>query len=137
MILYRTADGFVLEDNGKCYSLVARDMDEIICHPDIYDYLESVTAGGAVTSPPSKDELLAPIGRQEVWAAGVTYFRSRTARMQESEEAGVGASIRPPFINNIKTKHPPVRIGSLKSAHPRPAATIPLRQPGHGLLWLR
>ena len=29
-----------------------------------------------------------PIGDQEVWAAGVTYFRSRTARMEEAETAG-------------------------------------------------
>ena len=29
--------------------------------------------------------LLAPIDRQEVWAAGVTYTRSRTARMEESK----------------------------------------------------
>src|SRR5262245_23121946 len=33
--------------------------------------------------------LLAPIDRQEVWAAGVTYKRSRTARMEESEGAAV------------------------------------------------
>lgn len=32
--------------------------------------------------------LLAPLGDQEVWAAGVTYFRSRTARMEEAETAG-------------------------------------------------
>lgn len=31
--------------------------------------------------------LLAPIDRQEVWAAGVTYKRSQVARMQESESA--------------------------------------------------
>jgi len=30
----------------------------------------------------------APIGDQEVWAAGVTYFRSKTARMEEAEQAG-------------------------------------------------
>lgn len=29
-----------------------------------------------------------PLGNQEVWAAGVTYYRSRTARMEESEQAG-------------------------------------------------
>ena len=29
-----------------------------------------------------------PIGRQEVWAAGVTYFRSRSARMEESKQSG-------------------------------------------------
>ena len=32
--------------------------------------------------------MLAPVVSQEVWAAGVTYFRSRTARMEESEQAG-------------------------------------------------
>ncbi len=31
------------------------------------------------------------VDRQEVWAAGVTYFRSRTARMEESETAGGGS----------------------------------------------
>lgn len=31
------------------------------------------------------NDLQAPIATQEVWAAGVTYFRSRTARMEESE----------------------------------------------------
>lgn len=32
----------------------------------------------------------APIGTQEIWAAGVTYLRSRTARMEESKDAGGG-----------------------------------------------
>lgn len=39
---------------------------------------------------PMPDTLLAPIGSQEVWAAGVTYLRSRTARMEESKDAGGG-----------------------------------------------
>ncbi len=30
----------------------------------------------------------APISDQEIWAAGVTYYRSRTARMEEAEVAG-------------------------------------------------
>lgn len=33
----------------------------------------------------------APVGQQEIWAAGVTYFRSRTARMEESKDAGGGS----------------------------------------------
>jgi 2-dehydro-3-deoxy-D-arabinonate dehydratase len=36
------------------------------------------------------NDLLAPIGSQEIWAAGVTYLRSREARMEESKEAGGG-----------------------------------------------
>ena len=30
-------------------------------------------------------QLLAPVEQQEVWAAGVTYLRSKTARMEESD----------------------------------------------------
>ena len=37
--------------------------------------------------PLAEVRLLAPIDAQEVWAAGVTYRRSRTARMAESEGA--------------------------------------------------
>jgi 2-dehydro-3-deoxy-D-arabinonate dehydratase len=36
------------------------------------------------------NELLAPIVHQEVWAAGVTYFRSRTARMEEAKTGSGG-----------------------------------------------
>ena len=32
--------------------------------------------------------LLPPLGNQEIWAAGVTYFRSREARMEEAESSG-------------------------------------------------
>ncbi|HEX4149257.1 MAG TPA: fumarylacetoacetate hydrolase family protein [Pirellulales bacterium] len=34
-------------------------------------------------------ELLAPVDRQEIWAAGVTYRRSKSARMEESVGAAV------------------------------------------------
>jgi 2-dehydro-3-deoxy-D-arabinonate dehydratase len=36
-------------------------------------------------------ELRAPLVSQEVWAAGVTYYRSRTARMAEAKDAGGGS----------------------------------------------
>jgi 2-dehydro-3-deoxy-D-arabinonate dehydratase len=42
---------------------------------------------GAAPLPLSQVMLLAPIDRQEVWAAGVTYKRSRKARMDESVDA--------------------------------------------------
>ena len=42
----------------------------------------------SATVPEDRAELLAPVdGRTEVWAAGVTYERSRTARMAESENS--------------------------------------------------
>jgi len=44
-------------------------------------------AGGG--PPLSEVELAAPIDEQEVWAAGVTYVRSRDARMEESSQKDV------------------------------------------------
>ena len=45
---------------------------------------------GARSAEPAEDALLAPIeDTQEVWAAGVTYLRSREARMAESETADI------------------------------------------------
>ena len=37
-----------------------------------------------------REQILPPIVSQEVWAAGVTYYRSRTARIEESQAAGGG-----------------------------------------------
>ncbi len=39
----------------------------------------------------SRFQLLPPIDDQEVWAAGVTYTRSKVARMEESKKAGGGS----------------------------------------------
>ena len=56
---------------------------------DIRSELEH-TAGAI---DPAQCELLAPAESQEVWAAGVTYMRSRVARMEESSEADVYAKV--------------------------------------------
>lgn len=50
--------------------------------------VDFLTGADAERMPLSTVSLLAPVDRQEIWAAGVTYVRSRTARMDES----VGAS---------------------------------------------
>lgn len=55
---------------------------------DAADVLSAVnTAAKSEPLPLSDVQLLAPIDQQEVWAAGVTYKRSQTARMEESEAA--------------------------------------------------
>lgn len=47
--------------------------------------LETLANGGHPTLPVADVKLLAPIEGQEVWAAGVTYLRSKKARMEESD----------------------------------------------------
>jgi 2-dehydro-3-deoxy-D-arabinonate dehydratase len=86
MHLYRTRQGPVVESNQRYFSLNV-EWDELINRSDLLEYLNSHIA------PEHESKLgdvLAPIGSQEVWAAGVTYYRSRTARMEESQQAGGG-----------------------------------------------
>jgi 2-dehydro-3-deoxy-D-arabinonate dehydratase len=89
MKIYRLNGGFVVEQGSSFYQFKNPSMwDEIINRDDLYDYLDQLISteakGGNGFHP------LAPIGSQEVWAAGVTYFSSRLARMEESKDAGGG-----------------------------------------------
>jgi 2-dehydro-3-deoxy-D-arabinonate dehydratase len=91
MRLYKTERGPVIEEHGEYFQLAATDWDVLINRSDHELILTSMTRRG-VQLPDFNPETdaLAPIGQQEVWAAGVTYFRSRTARMEESKSAGGG-----------------------------------------------
>jgi 2-dehydro-3-deoxy-D-arabinonate dehydratase len=51
--------------------------------------LDAVARNAGEGIPLSAVTLAAPIDRQEVWAAGVTYLRSRDARMEESNQKSV------------------------------------------------
>src|SRR5437660_1245967 len=91
MRLYRTKNGMVAEDGGKAGLLQDTDWDALFNRKDL---VASLTKAHRSAKPipfdPAKAALLAPIGTQEVWAAGVTYYRSRDARMEESKAAGGG-----------------------------------------------
>jgi 2-dehydro-3-deoxy-D-arabinonate dehydratase len=51
--------------------------------------LAALQAEAPLTQPLAETQLLAPVDEQEVWAAGVTYERSRDARMEESSQQDV------------------------------------------------
>jgi 2-dehydro-3-deoxy-D-arabinonate dehydratase len=88
VILYRTKTGWVAERDRQLIALGEPSLDQLLAREDLHDYLESVTRSGTKAGGLDQSALLAPIGNQEVWAAGVTYFRSRVARMEESEQGG-------------------------------------------------
>jgi 2-dehydro-3-deoxy-D-arabinonate dehydratase len=90
MRLYRTKTGFIVEENGQYYSLHAPDWDQLIASPDLYQRAHAAVHHKPVSAP-KPQEILPPAGTQEVWAAGVTYYRSRNARMDESKDAGGGS----------------------------------------------
>jgi 2-dehydro-3-deoxy-D-arabinonate dehydratase len=90
MKLYRTAFAYFVEDRSQFYRGDDTAWDELVVRDDLLQFLQSsLSRFSAVGAIPSS-ELLAPIGSQEVWAAGVTYYRSRDARMEEAKSAGGG-----------------------------------------------
>jgi len=94
MKLYRRSEGAFVEDAGKFCFLAplqsADDWDALLGDPNLPDRARSAIDDGA-QSHFDPTAILAPVGNQEIWAAGVTYYRSRTARMEESKDAGGGS----------------------------------------------
>jgi 2-dehydro-3-deoxy-D-arabinonate dehydratase len=60
-------------------------MKGLLERADLADELTRLSAAGLTTHALDSVRLLTPVESQEVWAAGVTYLRSREARMVESE----------------------------------------------------
>jgi 2-dehydro-3-deoxy-D-arabinonate dehydratase len=89
MKLYRTASGYLIEEQSRFYRS-SNSWDELFHPDDLYQHLQSSLASLEETDETALDQALAPIGSQEVWAAGVTYYRSRDARMEEAKSAGGG-----------------------------------------------
>jgi len=92
MLLYKTTKGNILEVE-EAYYLIRENWDTLINHDDLYAYLhgyanESQLMSDAEAISAISTHIQAPIGNQEVWAAGVTYLKSRDARMEESQDSG-------------------------------------------------
>lgn len=89
MLLYRTAaDWWVQTTPGNGVRLPLIGTTGLTTREDLFEHLDNLTRSGK--SEPLPRGWLAPIESQEVWAAGVTYYRSREARIAESEDAGGG-----------------------------------------------
>ena len=93
MKVYRFQRGIAVEKGRRFYLFNNRNWDEFVNRDDLYAFLEKETEG-AEPIPDAVElldkELLAPAQSQEIWASGVTYYRSREARMEEAKDAGGG-----------------------------------------------
>jgi len=92
MKIYKLTRGIIVQSQAKSYQL-DEEWDNLINRDNLYQYLAEKVTGLDYISEESAsalvgDALLPPIGSQEVWAAGVTYLRSREARMEESADSG-------------------------------------------------
>lgn len=89
MRVYRTVGGAVVESDCGWFELAGFPWDRLFCQDDPHDWINrQLAVVSPLELPPASIDLRAPIGSQEVWAAGVTYYRSRTARIEESTQGG-------------------------------------------------
>ncbi|HSC55059.1 MAG TPA: fumarylacetoacetate hydrolase family protein [Phnomibacter sp.] len=91
MQVYKTSKAIVIVHDQQCYTAKESNWDAFINRENVYEQTIAEIAGkrpvGGLDWLGSQ-QIAAPIGSQEVWAAGVTYLRSKTARMEESKESG-------------------------------------------------
>jgi 2-dehydro-3-deoxy-D-arabinonate dehydratase len=83
--IYRTTTGLYFHDGTGYYALPDATIDGLFTSTDP---LASLAQRNAERLDSLPGQLLPPIGSQEIWAAGVTYLRSRDARKEESETSG-------------------------------------------------
>jgi 2-dehydro-3-deoxy-D-arabinonate dehydratase len=91
MKLYLTSTGPVVEEHGRHFSVADETWDALVRRDDLLAHLRARVGDGHFRPADMPAKPLAPIGTQEVWAAGVTYLRSKVARMEESSDAGGGS----------------------------------------------
>jgi 2-dehydro-3-deoxy-D-arabinonate dehydratase len=126
--LYRTTQGCFVENEGKYYRYGALSWwDDLIARDDLDQALQDCVAWETLPDQFDWAELLPPIGEQEVWAAGVTYYRSRGARMEESQEAGGGD-----FYDRVYTaERPELFFKSTASRTVGPGGKVRIRADAH------
>jgi len=92
MKLYKTTSRIFAEYEGQSYP-ISEGWDTLVNHSELHHHLVKLVKKATPLDPAIKKDwlksgLVAPIGSQEVWASGVTYLRSRDARMEESKTGG-------------------------------------------------
>ena len=92
MNLYKTKQGIILQNDGKSYILKG-EWDSLVNRNNLFQFLSGELKTILRIDKEEFEEMCntgiqAPIGNQEVWASGVTYLKSRDARMEESQSSG-------------------------------------------------
>ena len=90
MKLYKTKLGIAIENGNGLYVLENEDWDGFVNDDALLQKMnESIKS--LSSSQIDLNDVLAPVGsKQELWACGVTYLRSKIGRQEESKDAGGG-----------------------------------------------
>lgn len=91
--IFRDKNDYVLQNAERTIRTSEFSIDELFCSNSPAEFARrsfelAASSADIVADSLARQPWLAPVSQQEVWAAGVTYFRSRSARMEESEQSG-------------------------------------------------
>src|SRR4051794_2521286 len=117
-------------------------ISELLERADLMDELLRLSRAGLPHHPIDRVRLLTPVEGQEVWAAGVTYLRSKEARIIESEFSAnaydrVYGAVRPEiFFKSLPEKvvSPAESVGIRKDARwnvPEPELALVINSSGN------
>ncbi len=133
MKLYKK-EGKVFIEHEESYYVSELEWDVLVNHTHLFQYLlKHLSDCKKINGIDAMDGWEAPIGSQELWAAGVTYLRSKEAREKESAQSGGGSfydkvydAIRPELF----FKSLPHRVsGSRAAVHIRKDSTWDVPEP--------
>jgi 2-dehydro-3-deoxy-D-arabinonate dehydratase len=82
--IYRIDSGIQIENQkGELSEALRVSWDECINQENLFQFCQNQTY-----TTQNREAIQTPIESQEIWAAGVTYLRSKVARREESKESG-------------------------------------------------
>ncbi|HVG16888.1 MAG TPA: fumarylacetoacetate hydrolase family protein, partial [Chitinophagaceae bacterium] len=116
MRIFKTGKGIIIQHEQQFYLAQSSDWDQFTNRSNLYKEIERELANvkpDAALESHTHNDVLPPINNQEVWASGVTYMRSREARMEESQDAGGGnfyARVYEAERPELFFKSPPYRV---------------------------
>jgi len=91
MKLFKKGNTILIDHAGLQYK-TDKNWDDLINRSNLYEkLLAELTSFTHISEIDLHQPFDPPMQNQEIWAAGVTYYRSMEARMEESKEAGGGS----------------------------------------------
>jgi len=93
MKVFKTNSGILIDHRDSFFLLEDANWDTFINDDELYDNTERIISSDHSIDTGFGNELIvkelnAPVGSQEIWASGVTYFNSKLGREEESKESG-------------------------------------------------
>ncbi|HVO72385.1 MAG TPA: fumarylacetoacetate hydrolase family protein [Ignavibacteriaceae bacterium] len=93
MKLYKTRTDILIENEKQFFLLNNEQWDSFINNDNLLQKMKKIVRSAnpvEIDFKKFEKQLEAPVQSQELWAAGVTYLRSKIERQEESKEAGGG-----------------------------------------------